>query len=190
MGARRLRDLLVEETIDRSGVDSPLGALAVEHHADAGLPVVKRDRPAPALGVGFDEDIRLVGPGQARCALEIAVHGEVAEEGVKPPQPERVRDQAALTARVDDEARAHEALAVLVVRVAHPDGAAVLEAHLEGAMALAHVDVVRPAVLQQQLVKLGPRHLIRVRVALARLAEVPAPGLRAGAPDHRRAPLL
>ena len=45
------------------------------------------------------------------------------------------------------------------------------------------------AVVEQDLVELRSPHLERRRDVCVRLAEVPAPGLRRGAPDHRRAAL-
>ena len=68
-------------------------------------------------------------------------------------------------------------------------GSAIVEHDAGGLAALAHVHAGAAGVVEQDGVKLGTPHLVGVGVAGVGLAEVPAPGLAIGAPDHGRAAL-
>ena len=98
-------------------------------------------------------------------------------------QSQPAAQQSRLAGCVNDEAGPHVGRDP-VAQAAHANGSIALEQDIRHVQPLAHIDTVGPAVLEEQLVELGPPDLIRVWIALVGLAEVPAPGLAIPAPDH------
>src|SRR5262249_55751274 len=72
--------------------------------------------------------------------------------------------------------------------VTHPAGAAVFKEHVHDLMAFADLHTMCSAIVQEQLVELWTPDLVRVRIALIGLTEIPAPGRLVHAPDHGGAP--
>ena len=143
------------------------------------------DGPEPAVLVGLDEDVVLVGGGQRFRALEVGVDGEVLEEGVPAAGCGLLGQQSGLTGGVDDEAGGQLALSGGVGDVAD-GGFAVRVRPLDGgdAVALADFDAVGSSVVEQDVVEGGAPDLEGVGILDAGLAEVPAPRLGVAAPDH------
>ncbi len=130
------------------------------------------------------------GSGSRSRALVVAVDGQVAEVRVDPAEAERPADEAGLAAGVHDVPGLEPLLPPVFVREAHADGAVAFEQHAQHAAPLADLGSRRRGVLEEHLVEGRPPHLVGVGKVLVGLAEVPAPGLGRGAPDHRGAPLL
>ena len=192
-GLRGERELLAHERLGGSAFDRLGGAAGVEDDADAGDArgwwPVQRDDPDPA-GLGrLDEDVRLLGVVEPRDVGEVAVNREVLEVLVPLTQPARARDQSALPARIDDEARLDGRLA-LVVGHAKRRRRIMSRLHFEHARALSHVNAVGGSVVEQDAIEFGADDLVGVRVLPARLLEAPVPPRVIDAPDHRCAPLL
>src|SRR5215510_16441435 len=74
--------------------------------------------------------------------------------------------------------------------VAYPTRAAVFEEYIHDLMAFPDLHTMRSAIVQEQLVELRTPDLVRVRIALIGLTEIPAPGRLIRAPDHGGAPFL
>src|SRR5262249_31490070 len=74
--------------------------------------------------------------------------------------------------------------------VTRPTGLAVFEEHIHDLMAFPDLDTMRSAIVQKQLIELGAPDLVRVRIALIGLTEIPTPGRLVRTPDHGGAPFL
>ena len=119
-------------------------------------------------------------------------HRDVGEARLVDSQIELARQQRAAAGRVDDRLRAHGAGSRAVVDVLHRRGdAALVEDHVQHAMALADVGAAGRRVLQQEMVERRTRHLPGLRRAdVGRDREVGVAFDAAVARHERRAPFL
>ena len=179
-----LGQLGFQERLGAVLLDALLPGLGVDHRADAGAAGVQRYAPEPAVPVGLDEDVVLVGLGQRFGPREVGVDRQVLEEGVPLFHLQMAGQQRRLSAGVDHETALRLSGDSVTVGEFHPYGLTAVEDDAGDLVALQHGDPLGLGVLQQDLVELGTPHLIGVRVPLAGLFEVPTPGCVAGAPDH------
>src|SRR5262249_50649001 len=142
----------------------------------------------PAVREGGGQDVVAQLAGEPLRAAEIAEDGQVLEELVEAPQPQRPAEQRLLPARVDQEARRHlERRALRRDPAQHGRGAAGV--HLLDRVLLVHLRAAVARVLQEQLVELGTDDLVGVGPAAWILAKPEAPRLALPSPLERAAGL-
>ena len=185
---RRERNLRLEEAARAVLAQSGLANVLVDHRADAAHAGVQRNLPEPAVLVGLDEDVAVVGRVEMRCAAVVAVDREVLEERVPLLELKLAAENRRLPAGVDHEARRDPARRA-IVQEADRGRPLALELDIKHLMAFAHVDTVGARVVEQNLVELRAHHLERGGALLGVVGEVPAPRIGVFAPDQRRAAL-
>ena len=149
------------------------------------------DQPEPAH-VGPQEHADVSGPAPlaAGHALEVGVHGDVAQQWVGIVPPELLGEKARPAGGVHDDAGAHGSLPAIGTGEAQGRGIR-LEGGVDRAMPFQHLRPRAPAVLQEHLVEDGPRHLEGLRRrGLHRGREVRIALAAAVEGGEARAPLL
>ena len=104
-----LRQLLAEKALRATALQPLLACTAVHHSADTHPASVQRNIPQPAVGIGFDKDICVIGRWQALRPGKIAIDGEVLKEGIPAAHLQFAPQQSALATGVDHEARLDDA---------------------------------------------------------------------------------
>ena len=104
LGMGRERDLGFEEASGTEFAQSLLADVLVHDRADAGDAGVQRNLPEPAVFVGLDEDVAVVGRIEVCGVAVVAVDGEVLEVLVPLVQVQLAAEQRGLPAGVDEEA--------------------------------------------------------------------------------------
>ena len=171
--ARRGVGEIVREALLGRGLGLPAVNGLGDHGAHARHGVRERDQPEPAhVGPREHADVPRAPPGEARDALVLRVHRDVAKQGVERVAPELLGEKAGPPGRVDHDARAHRVLHALRIGESERDPGGV-EGGVEGAMPLAdgHAGLLRVA--EQELVERRAGHLEGLgRGGLDRFGEV------------------
>ena len=164
----------------------------IDHCADAGPAVAQRDIPQPAVGLRLYENIAFIRGFQPTTPGKISVHGQVPEKIVPLSQSQLAGYNAPLSACVHHPGsnRLSIPLGTIGGSMAHTDRPARgIQRDSGRLLTLQHPNPVTSGVIQENLVELRPPHLVRMWIANVCLAEIPAPGLRVGTPNHGGATL-
>ena len=179
-----LGQLGLQECLGAVLLDAFLANPGIHHRANAGASGMQGDAPEPAVLVGLDEYVVLVGFGQRVGPGEVGVHRQVLEEWVPPLLIQVACQQRRLSAGVNHEPALRLAGFSLAVAELHSDRFAIVEDDFGDLVSFQHGDALGAGIVEQYLVELGTPDLIGMRIPLTGLFEVPTPRAVAAAPDH------
>ena len=126
---------------------------------------MERDVPEPTVAARRLKHHRraFVAAGVAIGPFPVRPDGALVQDRIPDAEPKPILKQPGLTARIDDDPRAHIAPPSAVDLNGDADGPLAVEKHIDDAHAFVHDDAVLARVLEHHLIELAARDLPRLR---------------------------